>query len=207
VLACFGRAAPSDAGFTKEELEASESDRRETTERRVHSLASELAATAKRYGNDSVSLQAGLLLHALQAGAVGACEVTVVGTSPHAGPSFLEVDIVTGLIFDEPSKRPKQIAHLWQAIAAPTLKGMKSFDIVPAGLELVFEYGVQRFAELAENKADPRAPLEPHVIRVAIPEAALAELVAGSIDAEALLDRSTVHDGVVAVPPSDLHAR
>jgi len=200
----FG-APPARAGFTEKQLEEAESDRKETTERRVHSLASELAATAKRHGTDSVSLQAGLLLHALQAGAVGACEVTVVGASPNAGPSFLEVDVITGLIFDtEASTQSTQIAHVWHAIAAPTLKGMKSFETDPRGLELVFQYGVQRFSELIEHKADPSAPSEARTVRVTIPETALAELAAGSIDVEKLLERSSVNDGSAAIPTTDL---
>lgn len=205
VLLAAASAGQARAGFTEKELEAGESQRRETTERRVHSLASELAATAKRHGVDSVSLQAGLLLHALQAGAIGACEVTVVGASPQAGPKFLEVDVVTGLIFDtEASSRRTQIAHLWRSIAAPSLEAMKSFETEPRGLELVFVYGLQRFAESLENKADPRAPSESRVIRVVIPEAALADLVAGSIEVEALLNRATVLDGAAAVPSAEL---
>lgn len=207
LMAC-GLASPARAGFTKKEIEESESDRRESTEHRIHSLASELAATAKRHGNDSVSLQAGLLLHALAAGAVGACEVTVVGESRQAGSAFLEVDVVTGLIFDsEASTQQTQFGHLWRTIAAPTLKGMKSFETKPRGLELVFLYGTQRFSELAENKADPRAPAETRAFRIAIPEQALADLLVGAIDIEALLDRATVLDGTRAIPSSDLREK
>jgi hypothetical protein len=215
LVGCFALAAcllvparPSRAGFTQEELERNPPDRRETTDRRVHSLTTELAAIAKRHGPDSVALQAGLLVNALHSGAVGACEVTVVGASPQAGPSFLEIDVATGLIFDTDTSTPaSRTAHVWRTIAAPTLKGMKSFETTPPGLELVFQYGVQRFADSPEHKADARGASEPHSVRVAIPEAALADLLAGSLDVDALLDRASVRDGATAIPAGDLHPR
>jgi len=200
-----GPVGRAHAGFTEKQIEEAQSERRETTERRVHSLAKELAATAKRHGPDSVSLQAGLLVHALQAGSVGACEVTVVGASPNAGASFLEVDITTGLIFDTDATTQRgQIAHVWRSIAAPTLEQMKSFETDPRGLELVFQWGVQSFSQLAEHKADPRAPFEVRMVRVAIPEAALADLAVGSIGVEKLLEHATVHDGTAPIPASEL---
>jgi hypothetical protein len=141
----------------------------------------------------------------MQAGAFGACEVTVVGASPQAGPSFLELDVDTGLIFDPDATTERgRMAHLWREIALPTLLGMKSFQTEPGGLELVFEYGLQRFNEQAENKPDMSAPIDGKVLRVAIPEAVLSDLAVGAIEADAVLSRSTVHDGAREVPAGDL---
>jgi hypothetical protein len=200
---------PARGGYEDREIEQldSEEARRHSTERRIHSVARELAATAKRYGADSVSLQVALLLHTLRAGAVGASEVSVVGVSPHAGPAFLEVDVTTGIIFDADASTPSTcIRHLWQQIAVPTLQGMHSFEVQPRGLELVFVYGVQRFADSVENKADPSLPAEARTVRVAIPESVLAELAVGAIPLDTVLGRATVHDGSRIVPTGELVA-
>ena len=177
-------------------------------ERRIHSIAHELAATAKRHGPDSVAIQAGLLIHSLSAGAVGVTEVRVVGQSPQAGPSFLEVDVTTGIILDSQGSTPSsELAHLWRHIAVPSLKNMKSFQTDPRGLELVFLYGLQRYADSFENKPDPSEPALPRMMRVAIPEAVLSDLATGVIDVDAVLARSTVHDGKRVIPPAELGIR
>jgi len=174
-------------------------------ERRIHSIAHELAATAKRHGGDSVALQAGLLIHTLSAGAVGATEVAVVGESAQAGESFLELDVTTGIILDSEGSTPRsELAHLWQQIAVPTLKTMHSFETDPRGLELVFLYGLQRFADRIDNKADPTAPSLQRMMRVAIPEGVLAALAAGEIEVEAVLARSTIRDEKRIIPAAEL---
>jgi hypothetical protein len=176
-----------------------------SVERRIHSIAQELAATAKRHGPDSVAIQAGLLIHTLNAGAIGATEVRVVGESPQAGPLFLEVDVTTGIILDSEGSTPRsELTHMWRQIAVPSLRGMKSFKTDPRGLELVFIYGLQRFADSVENKPDPTGPMLPRMIRVAIPEAVLSDLATGTIDIDAVLARSTVHDGKRVIPPDEL---
>jgi hypothetical protein len=177
-------------------------------ERRMNKVAHELAATAKRHGKDSVALQAGLLIHSLAAGAVGVTEVAVVGESPHAGPQFLEVDVTTGIIFDAEASTPSaQLTHIWQRIAAPTLKNMNSFETTPRGIELVFRYGLQRFADRPEHKPDPLAPAEMRILRLAIPEAALAELTARAIEVDAVLPRATIDDGTRVIPLDELGIR
>jgi len=171
----------------------------ESTKRRLHSIARELNATAKRHGPDSVTLQVGLLVHTLNAGAIGASEVTVVGESSRAGPSYLELDVLTGIIFDvEGSTSSSQLAHLWKQIAVPALEGMDSFKFEPSGVEIVFFYGLQRFAEILGHKADPEAPAEARAVRIAIPEDVLADLAAGAAEAEDVLGRCVVRDAEAA---------
>jgi hypothetical protein len=179
-----------------------------SVERRIHSIAHELAATAKRHGGDSVALQAGLLIHSLNAGAVGVTEVAVVGESPQAGNSFLEVDVTTGIILDSEGSTPgSELAHMWQHIAVPTLKTMHSFQTDPRGLEIVFLYGLQRFADRIDNKADPTAPSLQRMMRIAIPEGVLSDLAAGEIDLDAVLARSTVRDDKRVIPATELAIR
>jgi hypothetical protein len=177
-------------------------------ERRIHSIAHELAATAKRHGPDSVAIQAGLLIHSLSAGAVGVTEVKVVGESPQAGPSFLEVDVTTGIILDSQGSTPSsELAHMWRRIAVPSLSNMKSFKTDPRGLEIVFLYGLQRYSDLIEGKPDPTEPMMPRMMRVAIPEAVLTDLAEGDIAIDAVLSRSTIHDGKRTIPASELGIR
>ena len=212
VLSTFVVTPRSRAGFSDDEAEATEKtlaapveQRREATERRVHAVAAELAKTAKQYGPDSVSLQASLLVHSMSAGAIGACEVTVVGASPSAGPSFLELDVDTGLVFDTGATTERgRMAHLWREIALPALLGMKSFQTEPPGLELVFEYGLQSYTDQIENKPDMSAPIDGKILRVTIPEAVLSDLAVGAIEADAVLSRSTVHDEVREIPAHEL---
>jgi hypothetical protein len=174
-------------------------------ERRIRSIAHELGLTAKRHGPDSVAIQAGLLVNALKAGAVGVTEVTVVGESAEAGPSFLEFDVTTGIILNSEGSTPStELAHMWRQIAVPSLQSMKSFKTDPAGLELVFLYGLQRSADSVENKPDPTEPMMERMMRVAIPETVLSDLITGTIGIDAVLSRSTVRDAKRLIPLAEL---
>jgi hypothetical protein len=81
---------------------------------------------------------------------------------------------------------------------------MHSFETDPRGLEIVFLYGLQRFADRIDNKADPTAPFLPRTMRVAIPENVLADLAAGEIDLDAVLARSTIRDEKRIIPATEL---
>jgi hypothetical protein len=152
-----------------------------------------------------VAIQAGLLVNALKAGAVGVTEVTVVGESAEAGPSFLEFDVTTGIILNSEGSTPStELAHMWRQIAVPSLQSMKSFKTDPAGLELVFLYGLQRFADSVENKPDPTEPMMERMMRVAIPETVLSDLITGTIGIDAVLSRSTVRDAKRLIPLAEL---
>jgi hypothetical protein len=149
----------------------------EASERRAQSLASELRAVAEKHGPGAVVLQAGFLIEAMRAGAVGPTEVRVVGPSERHGAEFLEIDVGTGLIFDADSTDVAgRTDRVWAEIVAPVLSKMETFAIEPSGLALVFGYGTQRFSTHAERKADLSAPQEAHTARFVIPAAALEDL-------------------------------
>jgi len=167
-----------------------------TTEQRLKSLAQELARTANEHGPDAVTLQAGLLVQTIRAGAVGPSEVSVVGPSRSAGESYLEVDVVTGLIFDSDSTSPRsRLTTMWNDIVAPALEGSERLETIPPNLELVLVYGTQRFSEQVHHKPDPSEPFDSRRLRVEISEAALGDLVAGAISTDELLARSEVFEG------------
>lgn len=157
---------------------------RAATEEKVRSLAQELARTAQQHGDDAVALQAALLIQAMRAGAVGATEVKVAGPSPREGEGFLELAVGTGLIFDGDVHAIEACnEQVWLSVAAPVLEQMERFDIKPEGLELVFTYGVQRFSDHTERKADPGAEQEPHTVRFVLPADLLADLASDRVSA------------------------
>jgi len=149
----------------------------EAAERKAHSLANELRAVAEKHGPGAVALQAGFLIEAMRAGAVGPTEVRVVGASERHGGEYLEIDVGTGLIFDSDSTDIAECTDkVWAEVAAPVLAKMDTFAIEPSGLVLVFGYGTQRFSTHTERKADLAAPQEAHTARFVIPASALEDL-------------------------------
>jgi hypothetical protein len=173
----------------------------DATRERMDALAKELARTAKQYGADAVALQVALLINTIRAGAVAPSEVTVVGPSGSAGPAYLEITIVSGLIFDADTTSPRvRLERIWNEIAAPALGGMETFATTPASIELKFAYSTQRFAEMAGHRADPNEPYQQRHLRVEIPEDVLSDLAVGTASTDEVLTRSRVYDGERLVP-------
>jgi hypothetical protein len=177
------------------------------TDQKVQSLTRELARIANDHGADSVALQASLLIEAMRAGAVGPSEVRVAGPSPREGGDYLNIDVGTGLIFDaDTTDLAACNRQVWSSVAAPVLVKMERFEIRPAGLELVFSYGLQRFSDQEDRKADPSEPQESHTVRYVLPASVLDDLASRRITVEAALaaGRSGVDD--VRPPAADLPA-
>lgn len=170
---------------------------RAATEQKVQSLTQELARIANDHGADSVALQASLLVETMRAGAVGPSEVRVAGPSPREGADYLEIDVGTGLIFDaDTTDLATCNQRVWSSVAAPVLAKMERFDIRPAGLELVFTYGLQKFSLQEDRDADPSAPQESHTVRFVLPASVLDDLAYRRITTDAALaaGRSGVDD-------------
>ena len=164
---------------------------------KVQALAQELARIANDHGSDSVALQASLLIETMRAGAVGPSEVKVAGASAREGAEYLEIDIGTGLIFDSDTTDPATCTErVWTSVAAPVLAKMDRFEIRPAGLELVFTYGLQSFSRQDDREADPTEPHEPHTVRFVLPAPVLDDLASDriTIDAALAAGRSAVDD-------------
>jgi hypothetical protein len=158
---------------------------RAATEEKVRSLTQELARTARAYGEDSVALQASLLLQSTRAGAVAASEVKVAGVSPREGREFLEIDVGTGLIFDSDLRDVASCnEEIWSSVVAPVLEQMDKFAIDPAGLEIVVTYGRQHFSAQSDRKADPTAPQEAHTVRFVLPATLLDDLAVDRISTD-----------------------
>lgn len=168
----------------------------EAAEKKAMALARELGVIAEKHGPTAVALQASFLIETIRAGAVGPSEVRVVGESERQGAEFLEIDIGTGLIFDaDTTDRDRCAERLWVEVVAPVLDKVEKFAIEPGGLDLVFGYGVQRFSEHMEHKADLSAPLEARAVRFVIPAKALDDLAYDRISVEQLRAvATTVHD-------------
>lgn len=172
------------------------------TEQKVQALTRELARIANDHGADSVALQASLLIETMRAGAVGPSEVRVAGPSPREGAEYLNIDVGTGLIFDADTTDVATCnQRVWSSVAAPVLAKMERFDIRPAGLELVFTYGLQKFSLHDERRADPREPQASHTVRFVLPASVLDDLADRriTIDAAREAGRSGVDD---VAPPA-----
>ena len=167
------------------------------TEQKAQSLAHELARIAHDHGSDSVALQASLLIETMRAGAVGPSEVRVAGVSPREGADFLETAVGTGLIFDADTLDLDTCSQrVWASVAAPVLAKMERFELRPAGLELVFTYGLQSYSRQDYRKPDPSQPHEPHTVRFVLPASVLDDLAYRRITVDAALaaGRSAVDD-------------
>lgn len=167
----------------------------------LEAVSKELKRLANTNGPDSVVLQSKMLIRSMSAGAVGPTEVRVAGPSKEAGSDHLEIDVETGLYFDEKtttaeSRRDK----VWKEVATPVLDEMVSFHIAPESLELVFLYDVQPAANHGELVTfDVSAPASHESFRVRLARPVLEAIVANQIENEAMAEKA-VFTPVVAVP-------
>jgi hypothetical protein len=154
-------------------------------EANLRSVAQELKRLANEHGPDSVVLQSKFLVRSMSAGAVGPTEVRVAGPSPVAGDSHLEIDVTTGIYFDEKTTTEESRREaIWKDIALPVLDEMSSFKIDPAGLDLVFLFDVQKIS--AERGFDPTEEHRPEGFRVTLAAPLLAELVSNEVAGDAV---------------------
>jgi len=138
---------PHAAGGWPTDLTGDDAKPKRTPEQEAHlnSVAEELKRLANEHGPDSVVLQSKFLVRSMSTGAVGPTEVRVAGPSEVAGAGHLEIDIDTGLYFDEiTTTEESRREAVWKDVALPVLDEMVSFKIDPAGLELVFLFDVQK---------------------------------------------------------------
>ena len=157
---------------------------------RLDAVAGELKRLANECGPDSVVLQAKFLIRSMSAGAVGPTEVRVAGASSSAGPGHLEIDIETGLFFDEKTTTPESRRDaIWKDVAVPVLDEMVSFKIEPSALELVFLYDVQDFSAGSGTAADLTAPSTHDAFRVQLSRPVLEDLISDRLVGEALREK------------------
>lgn len=183
---------PHAAGGWPTELTGDDKKPERTPEQqaRLDAVANELKRLANESGPDSVVIQAKLLVRAMGAGAVGPTEVRVAGESDSAGPEFLEIDIETGLFFDEKTTTADSRRDtIWKDIAVPVLDEMVSFKIEPAALELVFLYDVQDFAAGMDSLVDPNEPAVHEAFRVQLSRAVLEDLIADRLAGDAVREK------------------
>jgi len=173
-----------------------------TTQEKLGKLAKELSQVANAHGPDAVALQVGLLVRAMQAGAVDATEVRVVGPSPEAGETFLRIELLSGLIFDAKTSTPTGRARtLWRDVAAPAIDGLESYATTPPNLELVIDYGLQDFELLSDRKPDPTERYDHRRMRFEVPEDVVHDCVAGAQAAADALGSSRVFDADRRIEP------
>ena len=174
----------------------------ERTQERLRELASEMSRIANLHGPDAVTLQVGLLTQTIRCGGVAQSEVAVLGPSPRAGPSYLEIVVVSGMIFAaETTTLASRFNTLWAEVAAPALAAMERFQTDPPNLALVLECGVQPLDSLGDRRPDPAAPYRRDRFRIELDAAALAELSAKQASTEDLLAGARVLAGERLLTP------
>ena len=154
---------------------------------RLDAVAGELKRIAETHGPDSVVLQSKLLIRSMAAGALGATEVRVAGPSTEMGPSHLEIDVDTGIFFDEASTTSESRRDLvWKDIALPVLDEMTSFQIDPGALELVFLFDVQDAAGQPGGKLSPIGDARCESFRVRIDHPTLRGISSDEVKGDAM---------------------
>lgn len=195
---------PHAAGGWPTELTGDDRKPERTPEQQAHldSVSNELKRIANEHGPDAVVLQSKLLIRSMSAGAVGPTEVRVAGTSAQAGPDHLEIDVETGLYFDEKTTTAESRRDaVWTQVARPVLDEMVSFQIEPSALELVFLYDVQpaTFTEDQQAQFDVSGPASHEAFRVRLARAVLEALVTDEIAGDAMHEK-VVFTPVVVLP-------
>ncbi len=153
-------------------------------------VAGELKRLANQYGPDSVILQSKLLIRSMSAGAIGPTEVRVAGPSTgEAGPGHLEIDVETGLVFDEKTTTAEsRLDTVWKDVALPVLDEMRSFNIAPGSLELVFLFDVQKVAAGEVPTVSEESRHE--AFRVRLAREVLEDLVADKVVGDATREKA-----------------
>jgi len=170
-------AAESPGGPLGAQDEAADANDPKNANAKLTELTSELRRLADQYGPDSVALQAKLLLRAGVAGALGPIEVKVAGPSARLGSEYLEVVVDTGLFFDQAQGTAQQRAdQVWSGVAEPALEEMTSFDLRPAGLEVIFLYRVQDLSGSPTARIDPSVGGRTERLAIALDRSLLASL-------------------------------
>lgn len=163
-------------------------------------VAGELKRIANKFGPDSVVLQAKLLIRSSTAGAVGPVEVRVAGPSTEAGPEHLEIDVETGMYFDETTTTADSRREtVWKDVAMPVLDEMVSFRIEPESLELVFLFDVQTLAAGEPPSLTDEARHE--AFRVRLSREMLDDLVADRVVGDAMRERAVLSPAVTVARP------
>lgn len=154
-------------------------------EAHLNSVAQELKRLANEHGPDSVVLQSKFLVKSMSSGAVGPTEVRVAGPSAVAGAGHLEIDIETGLYFDEDTTTEESRREsVWKDIALPVLDEMVSFKIDPAGLDLVFYFDVQKLT--GERTFDPTEAHRHEGFRVTLGAPLLGQMTTDEVAGDAV---------------------
>jgi hypothetical protein len=174
----------------------------ERTQERISELANELSRIANLHGPDAVTLQVELLTQTIRSGGVARSEVTVAGPSPAAGPTYLEIIVVSGLLFDADSTTATaRFNSLWSLVAAPALEKMARFETEPPNLALVLECGVQHLGSQPAARLDPAGPYEREHFRVELTAAHLADLAHKLVTTEEILAGAHVMAGDQEITP------
>jgi hypothetical protein len=170
----------------------------------MESVAGELRRIANQYGPDSVVLQAKLLIRSTSAGAIGPIEVRVAGPSTgEAGPEHLEIDVETGLFFDEATTTAESRREtIWKDVAMPVLDEMASFKIDPQSLELVFLFDVQKIAE--GDQPSPNEDARHEAFHVRLSREMLEDLVADRVVGDAMRDKAVLSPAITVARPARL---
>lgn len=182
-------------------------------EAHLHSVAQELKRLANTHGPDSVVLQSKFLVRSMSAGAVGPTEVRVAGPSAVAGDGHLEIDIETGLYFDENTTTEESRREtVWKDVALPVLDEMLSFKIDPAGLDLVFFFDVQK--KTGERDFDPTEAHRHEGFRVTLGAPLLDDLATNEVAGDAVRTKVDLKPSPAVaasqnpvVPSQEEHAR
>ncbi len=203
-VAAPGQAVPPHAaGGWPTDLTGDDQKPARTPEQQANldAVANELKRLANTHGPDSVVLQSKLLIRSMSAGAVGPSEVRVAGPSKEAGDDHLEIDIETGLFFDEKTTTAESRRDaVWKQVATPVLDEMASFRIEPASLELVFFYDVQAATFTDEHAVfDLASPAAHEAFRVRLSRPVLEAIITDEIVADTMHER-VVFTPVVAAP-------
>ncbi|MBI5505603.1 MAG: hypothetical protein HY899_12450 [Deltaproteobacteria bacterium] len=165
----------------------------------INEVSIELRRIADAHGPDSVALQAKFLLRSAAAGAMGPTEVKVVGPSTRLGAEYLEVVVDTGLFFEEAASSAQDRAdQVWSRLAAPALEEMTSFQLKPAGLDLVFLYRVQDLSGSATGALDPSVAGRTERLAVSLDSALLDSVARDQVAGDAL--RRAVGFDTAALP-------
>jgi hypothetical protein len=178
---------PHAAGGWPTDLTGDDVKPKRTPEQEAHlnSVAQELKRLANTHGPDSVILQSKFLVRSMSAGAVGPTEVRVAGPSVVAGDGHLEIDVETGLYFDEGTTTEESRREaVWKDVALPVLDEMISFKIDPAGLDLVFFFDVQK--KSGERGFDPTEEHRHEGFRVTLAAPLLDDLVSNEVAGDAV---------------------
>lgn len=153
-----------------------------------------LRTTRRQYGDDAVTIETGLLLHAMRNGSVLATGVRIDGIREYQGKRYVGFQVETGMVFDDLTRdEVARVQILWANVMEPVLVRLTDGLQVPAdGISVALQYHHRPYASVAELRASIDRPGLAEEAAFYVLASDVEDLVRQRLTPRALIERTRI---------------